>query len=209
MHIFDVFYNKYYPLTLLNRKRARKRNHKKNISILCGNCMGGYIYHQLGLQFNSPTINLMMLQTDLFKLVSNLEFYRRQEFQPCEGGGYLADIRIFFTHYKSFEDGVKKWHSRFKRINYDELYIIASDRDGLSEEQIRQYANVRCKKLVIFTAKDYDLPYCFQLKQYSNQPSIGNILSKTISGKWLFERYFDYVGWLNSADPIAEHFRID
>lgn len=47
-HYVDVLYNKYYPLTIVNRFISKRRNHNKSFTLLCGNCMGGYIYHQLG-----------------------------------------------------------------------------------------------------------------------------------------------------------------
>lgn len=64
MHIVDVIYNKFYPPTAMNRLRAKKRNKNQRFTLLTANCMGGYIYHQLGVGFLSPTINLMILQSD-------------------------------------------------------------------------------------------------------------------------------------------------
>lgn len=212
MHIVDVFYNKYYLPTVINRNKLRKRNTNKEFSLFTGNCMGGYIYHQLGLKFKSPTINLMILQPDFYKLVSDLEYYMSLPLIPKESGGVLqaslGDLTINFTHYSSFEEASEAWYKRAKRINYEQVYIITTDRDGITEEDIARLGNVKCKKLVVFTAKKYDYPYCFQIKEYQDQECIGNILGKTIFGKWKFEKYFDFVGWLNSSDTVAERFRI-
>lgn len=212
MHLVDVFYNKYYLPTVINRKKMRKRNTNKEFSLFTGNCMGGYIYHQLGLKFKSPTINLMILQSDLYKLVSDLEHYMSLPLIPKESEGVpkatLGDVTINFTHYRSFEEASEAWYKRAKRINYEQVYIIATDRDGITEEDIAKLGNVKCKKLLVFTAKKYDYPYCFQIKEYQDQECVGNILSKTVSGKWKFEKYFDFVGWLNDENPIAESFRI-
>lgn len=157
-HWMDVFYNKYYPMTIINRTRSRKRNKNKNFSLLVGNCLGGYVYHQLGLKFNSPTINLMIYDDDFFKIVSNPSYYLSQEITPFVDPDYpnvpsgkIDDVIIHFTHYKTVEEGEKYWNKRKKRINWDNLYIIAADM-RLSEEQIKAYANVKCKKLVIFTS---------------------------------------------------------
>ena len=59
-HWVDVLFNKYYPLTILNKIKCKKRLENKDFSLLVGNCLGGYVYHQLGLPFTSPTINLMI-----------------------------------------------------------------------------------------------------------------------------------------------------
>lgn len=210
-HYVDVLYNKYYPLTIVNRFISKRRNHNKSFTLLCGNCMGGYIYHQLGVGFLSPTINLMMSQIDLFKFCSSIDYYKNCKFIEIPSSsclvGKLGDITIYFTHYPTFSEGVEKWKKRIARIDYDNLFIIASDRDGMTSEMIRQYGNVKCRKLVIFTSKKYDFPYCLQLDRYKEENEIGNILQKTLYGKWLFEEFFDYVGWLNSNDSVAEHFK--
>ncbi len=210
-HLKDVFYNKYYLPTILNRRKARKRNKNKDFSLICGNCMGGYMYHQLGLKFLSPTINLMILQPDLFKIAKDLKSFESEIIDRTANGvpvGEIKGVKVNFTHYKSFDEAVKKWQERFSRINWDNLYLIMSDRDGLTEEQILELKNLDFKKILVFTAKKYDLPYCFHIKKYDGQQYVGNLLKKTIFGKWEFEKYFDWVGWLNSEEKEVEKFRI-
>ncbi len=209
MRLIDVLYNKYYPLTLLNKYRARKRNSQKKLTILCGNCMGGYMYHQLNLPFQSPTINITMAQPDLFCFVKNIDVYRGASFEKEQGlMARLGDVRVHFTHYDSFEAGVDAWKKRFGRVVTDNIFIMATDRDGITHEQIYEYGDVPCKKLVIFTAKKYDLPYCFHVNEFDGCECVGNLLAKTMWGKWKFETFFDWVGWLNSTDVVAENFRI-
>lgn len=50
--------------------RIRLKN--REFTILCSNCIGGIIYHRLGLQFRSPTVNLWMHQRDFLNLITNL-----------------------------------------------------------------------------------------------------------------------------------------
>ncbi|MFZ1235840.1 MAG: DUF1919 domain-containing protein [Prevotella sp.] len=212
-HYFDVFYNKYYPLSILNRLNNRKRNNQKELSILCGNCIGGYMYYQLGVRFDSPTVNLVI--TNMYKYIMNLNHYCNCKLENTgefvDGGipvARLDDIRIVLTHYKTFEEGKKYWEKRVPRIHKDNMYVIEFD-ISLDEEKIKNYGSLKCRKLIIFTSKKYDYPYCFQVKEFSGLDHVGNILGKTLLGKWKFEKYFDWVGWLNSVDPIAEHFRKD
>jgi uncharacterized protein (DUF1919 family) len=212
-HYIDVAYNKYYPFTVWNRLRTKHRNQKANISIICGNCMGGYMYHQLGLRFGSPTINLVI--PEFYKFVFNIDFYLKQRFTEADESkiskgvpiGKLYDIKVIFTHYYSYENACYNWYKRIGRINYDALYIIDSD-ISLTDEMMKEYGNLKCKKLIIFTSKKYDYPYCFLIKKFIGLPHVGSILGKTIYGKWQFEKWFDWVGWINSEDPVAEHFRI-
>ena len=55
--------------------RYRKIFQNKDISIISMNCTGGILYHDLGLQFRSPTVNLFMRAEDFIKFCENLEFY--------------------------------------------------------------------------------------------------------------------------------------
>lgn len=41
--------------------------------------------------------------------------------------GYIDDIKIYFNHYHSHEEAVQKWEERKKRINWDNVYIMATD----------------------------------------------------------------------------------
>lgn len=211
-HYEQVFYNKYYPPTVIHRIISRRNNKNKDFSILCGNCMGGIICNKLNVPFLSPTVNLMMSQPDLYKLLMNLSDYLSSDFEELPAmevpRGRLKDIVINFTHFNSYDDGVKAWKRRCGRINYNNLWVIATDRDGVTEEDIASLQHVDCRGLVVFTAKKYDYPYCFQLKQFEGQNQIGDIMQQTIYGKRFFEIYFDYVRWLNSDDKVAEHFRL-
>ena len=47
------------PRIVTPKKRARLV--KEDISILCNNCTGGFILHDLGLRFDSPTINMFFM----------------------------------------------------------------------------------------------------------------------------------------------------
>ena len=192
-HYQQVFYNKYYPPTVINRVLTRRRNKNFDFSIICGNCMGGLISHKLDVPFLSPTVNIMMSQSDFYKS------YPR---------GKLKDITVNFTHFKNYNGAVQTWRRRCDRINFDNLWVIATDRDGITEQDIASLQGLECRGLVVFTAKKYAYPYCFQLKQFEDQGQIGDILQQTIYGKRYFELYFDYVGWLNSDDKVVEHFRL-
>ena len=214
-HIKDVFYNKYYPLTVLNRWRARKRNQRTHFTLHVGNCIGGYIYHQLGVAFESPMINMMICDDAFYKIMCRPDYYFSHSIAPFEDpefpeliSGIIDDVIVHFNHYKTFEEGVDAWNRRVKRIDSDNVYIIAAD-IRLTPEMIADYGNVRCKKLVIFTSGDYDYPWCFKVKRYDGLPHVGNYINKTLRGKWIFEEFFDYIGWLNSDDVVAQHFSLE
>lgn len=107
------------------RKILRGRIDKKNrsllknrdITIISANCVGGVIYHDLGLAFNSPTINLFFSASDYVKFVSNFKHYLQCELvetssefdYPC---ALCDDIVLHMVHYHSFEEGKMKWEER-------------------------------------------------------------------------------------------------
>lgn len=213
-HYLDVFYNKYYPPQIIFRNRQRKRLKNKNFTLLTGNCIGGYLYHQLGLGFKSPTINMMILNQDFKKLIMNLDYYIKLTPIPCVDERFpdvpsatLGDITLHFTHYSSSSEGIEAWEKRKQRIDFNNLYVIISDID-LSKADIEELRKVKCKKLVAMTSKDYGFDHCLYLPAYKGREQVGELLGKTISGKWIFEKYFDFVGWVNSEDPKAQNFYI-
>ena len=56
-------------------RKLRARNKNTTPSIICNNCIGGVIYHQLGLQFLTPTINLFIPGEDYLNFVKHFKEY--------------------------------------------------------------------------------------------------------------------------------------
>ena len=75
-----------------------------DLSIITSNCVGAVIYHDLGMPFLSPTINLTIRMNDLVKFAENLNWYLEKEIVEIKGDyeyptGMLEDIRINFVHF--------------------------------------------------------------------------------------------------------------
>lgn len=198
----------YNPLARHRRLKMRSELKNRNITFLIPNCLGGILFHDLGLQFMSPTVNLMMTQTDFVKFVLNMEGYLDQEFVFFKDTNYqcpcalLGDITVHFTHYPSEEDAIKKWDERKKRINRDNLFIFCEERDGITENEIRSLVRSQAKGIVVFTAKKYDdIPYTLHIPKYHDLGEIGNILKRNyIDDSREYEKYFDFVQWFNKSD---------
>ena len=98
----------YNPFAKKRRKSLRKALTNNVPSFLCPNCTDGILFHDLGLQFRFPTVNLMMFQRDFVKFVLHREEYLSVEFVPFSDPEYtcpyarLKDIHIHFTHYPDF-----------------------------------------------------------------------------------------------------------
>ncbi|MCR5249797.1 MAG: DUF1919 domain-containing protein [Lachnospiraceae bacterium] len=122
--------------------RARLKN--KDFSLISMNCTGGMIYHELRLQFCSPTINLFFSAEDFVKLCSDLKGYLEKEVVEVESPypypvGMLGDLTVHFMHYPTFAEAKRKWDERCARVNYDNVYLLMCDRDGCTEELARRF----------------------------------------------------------------------
>lgn len=202
-----TFLLQFYRLVSRCILRARLKNH--NFSIITNSCIGGVIYHELGLPFLSPTINLWMQDIDFYKFVHNLKHYMDEDlhFVPSSETtpvAYCGDILIHFNHYYTKEEAAAKWYERRQRINWDNLFIITSDRPcgkEVSEADILLLKEIPCKGRLVFTVKD--IPDCNYVLKYDKDPN-GNyvktyMLDKTKLGTWKWEHKFDYVHWLNTG----------
>lgn len=49
----------------------RKKLINQNPTLICSNCLGGFLYHWLGLKFTSPFINLYMSNNDFILALEN------------------------------------------------------------------------------------------------------------------------------------------
>ena len=187
--------------------KQRKRIMNKNVSIISSNCNGAFILHDLGLRFNSPFVNLWIRPQDFLKLLLDLDTYMKSDIKEifedgiCYPIGQLRDINLYFQHYSSFEEAKKKWIERKKRINKKNLYILFTDRDGCSYQDLLEFDQLAYKNKVVFTNCEYhEISSSFYIKGFENEKSVG-ICSEFIPNKnWLrYYDQFDYVEWFNNG----------
>lgn len=197
--MISTFYESVYEVKL------RKRLKNKDFSIICSNCIGGIIYHRLGLQFLSPTINLWINQKDFCKFVLNIRYYISLKLEFFDTSynhpvAKLGDITIYFNHFKTEDEAKEVWIKRKIRINYENLFIIMYDKDGITYDDLKNLNQVKCKgKLVISNNYYPDLDYVVQIKADEGNPETRYRLDKNkLTAKRTFEQKFDYVSWLNN-----------
>lgn len=196
------------PAAIRRRKNMRAALTNTTPTFLCPNCIGGILFHDLGLQFQSPTVNLMMFQTDFAKFVLNLDHYLAQELAFFQHPDYsfpcarLGDITIHFTHYHTEKVAAQKWAERSARIDRDNLFVFLEERDGLTREDMLQLGRIHVRGLVIFTANAYpDIPYALQIPKYASDGKVGNVLAKSYwDDSREYEKYFDFVKWFNEGN---------
>ena len=202
--------NKIYRRILRRKidKEYQKNIKNKDCSIISMNCVGG-VSHELGLRFNSPTVNLWFRPKEFIKFLSQLEHYLydckiEKDTQSSEKYGYpvgkLDDISVYFTHYETFEQAKQKWDERLKRLDMDNLYIVMVERDGCSEQDILSFDKLKYKNKVIFTVKEYPQYRSAYYIPGSEEDAcnIKNLCmykNKFTGKRWLDE--FDWVSFLN------------
>ena len=182
----------------------RKRLRNDDFSIICSNCVGGIIYHRLGKQFLSPTINLWFHQDEFIKFLLDLKGYLAEELVFIESQydypvAQLRDIKVYFAHYKTEAEARDAWNRRKARVNFDNLYIIMYDRDGITRDDILKIKDLPCKGRIVLSEhiRDYEgVDYIRTLKpgKHANGALFTDV---DWFGFQTFEKQFDFVKFLN------------
>ena len=194
--------------TLCNNYRSKY--HNSDISIISANCTGGILYHDLGIPFLSPTINLYFRAEDFLKFCENIHYYLSiNEMIECNEPSiirgrdypvaYLGDLLLFLVHYSSVADAQKKWNERKKRINYNKIIILCSDRDGMTEELKDRFEKLPYKKIMFTNKVDNKHPDTFYIRGYEKEKCVG-VITEHIG--WKGKRPIDQFDWVSFFNQI-------
>lgn len=186
--------------------KIRLKNNR--FSILCSNCVGGVLYKRLNEPFLTPTINMWMEDADLIKFASNIKKYVKAELQFIETVydypvAKLDDIILYFNHCMTWEEAREHWKKRINRIHEENLFLILSDRCGLTKENIELLESIPCKGKVVFTSQKTELKdYMLFLPYYDGCEKVGIYMLDRLKNKFEiapFDGYFDYVHFFNTG----------
>lgn len=186
------------------KKRKNRRLKNRDVSIISSNCSGAFIYYDLGMRYLSPTVNLSIEMNDFVKMVKDLRWYMEQELVELNEKsecpmGMLGDVKIYFIHYDSFKDAKTKWEERKKRINWDNIFIVGSEKDQCTYDTIKNFEQLPYKNKVIFTHKvypEFSSAYC--IKGFEEKEELGvitNFKDQILKRRYLDD--FNYVEFLN------------
>ncbi|OOH85798.1 exopolysaccharide biosynthesis protein [Pasteurellaceae bacterium 15-036681] len=191
------------PFRTSINQRNQKRLKNSEFSVISSNCNGALILHDLGQKFNSPFVNLYLEPNDFIKYLQNISHYMQSEliFEKTERPypvGKLDDIVIYFMHYHSEQEAKEKWIERATRINMDNLFVIFTDRDGCSYQNLVDFENLPYPNKVVFTHKHYpELKSAFYIKGFEQSHQVGDLFDYAgFFGKKYYDQ-FDYVEWFN------------
>lgn len=181
-----------------------------NFSIICNNCLGGFIYQYYDIEYRTPMLGLFIPARDYVKFLADIKSYlsKKLEFiEPKESKDYesfkqvehmmtfpiarLGDIEVYFMHYKDREEAESKWYRRINKINWDELIVIMAENESCSYEVVKQFDALPFKNKVSFTTTDYP-----DVKTACYIPE-----KKEPGSKWSAEmivKHFDLNGFINN-----------
>lgn len=205
--VFRYMYRKtvFSLLQYINKKKNKNRIKNKDVTIIASNCIAGCVYSDLGMPFNSPTINCFFFSSSFVKFCSNLEYYLNIELQEVsiskDAGlvdypvGILEDVEIHFLHYKNFDEAKIKWEERRERVNLNNTVFLMTDRDVNEPSDFDVFLSDKKNKKLVFTVKkiqDNDsYVHCYKEK--------GSVISPDFTTFRKYEYYIDIVEWLNNA----------
>jgi len=192
---------------LVNKRFGKHKLQNFDFTIICNNCIAGIIYKELAMKFSTPTINLYFYYPDYIKFLSNFEYYLNQKLVFVNVSKYnkniinypigiLHDIEIHFLHYENDFHAKSKWEERVKRINFNNLFIIGSDRDNCNKNDIINFDKLPFANKIFFSAKNYkNLKSVLWISKYKNENQVGDLIKNQ---DWL--NYFDLIYWLNTGN---------
>ena len=152
------------------------------ISIIAQNCIGGVLYHDLGQEFVSPTVNLFFKGPDFVRFVSDLKHYLALEPVMTWGEnypiGYLEDVQIHFMHYATCTEARDAWNRRKDRINWNRIVVLCTDMEAFTQDVFKQWKTIKYPKM-LFTAnasfaQDRDSVF---YPEYQSLGKVGDLIS--------------------------------
>lgn len=196
----------------------KKKNKNKDFTLIARDCIGGILYHQLGLRFLSPAINLFFTPEDFNFLCLNLKEYMDGELvelkddsvdypvgllHPVKESKIDKPIRVSFMHYETFDIAKAKWDERKARINYKKIYVVSSfcystEVETLNDKLIEDWNKIEYKKVVLVD-KHYGFNDEFIIKKNKKCKEFAWLLyspNKTITWKRTFNK-FNFINFLN------------
>lgn len=180
--------------------KGRLKNH--NFSIISSNCLGGVLCHDCNEEFRSPTINLTV--KNFGKFTKNIKYYLSLELKSA---GYnkrniplavLDDVEIVGVHYSDFTSLKKAWERRRERVNFDNIFIMATDLE-LKPCEYEIFDTLPYPKVCFTSRKDTKYDWMCYLPAFEGKESVGDTLQYVnFYGQRMFEKYFDCIKWLNN-----------
>jgi uncharacterized protein (DUF1919 family) len=172
------------------------------------------VYKELGLRYCSPTIWCWFYTDDFLLFANNLkDFIKNGKFSEnkklSKENGYpvanlqckAGEIVVYFNHYPTCAEAIKKWQERSKRVNWDNIYIIlcnSAKKEEVTSKTLKMWQQVEYPK--IWITNDKTIPNSIFLRDAfeDNENDIWNNGQFIRSGGNKYAYFeFDFVKFLN------------
>ena len=138
-------------------QKMKKQLEVEKFTVISQNCIGGVFYHDMEMQFLSPTINLFFGAEDFVRFVLDLKKYLDMELEMSWEETYpigrLGDIKINFMHYNTCTEAKEKWEKRKHRIQWKKVIVVSTDREKFDDEVYQKWKQIQYPK-VLFTTQE-------------------------------------------------------
>lgn len=122
------------------------------VSILCNDCLAGYIYRYLRLPYASPLIWTSIKPKDFLLLCEHPLDYLSNGIAKKNDPDLLLEtpliaelkyqnfsIKVNLRHYKTFEEAQEKFNRRLSRLNRENLFVILDSFEGIDVQDFYQF----------------------------------------------------------------------
>lgn len=205
--------NRLYIGKLQNKINLNNRKRLINASptLVCSNCTGGFLYHWLGLRFNSPFINLFLWPKDFVCALENWEEFISSEITEVASDTYYpvgqiitqgGVVRIHFMHYNSFNEAIIKWNERKARMEKDPNkigFMLTNWEDDISI--LKRFSKLPFRNKIAFTpGVNRNIPSTYNLKGLEKIRTPKQVYyTQKFNGKRFIDQ-FDYIEFINGLN---------
>lgn len=197
-------------------QELKSRLANENFTVISSNCNGSIMLHDLGLPYTSPFVNLYVRPPYFIKYLKNIEYYQGLQLHFEENTGkhypiaWLDDVEIHFLHYTTNEEAAAKWYDRTKRMNLNNLFIMMSERDGCTYEDLQNFDALPIKNKVMFTHRPYpEFESAFYIPGFEKNKGVGVLLEYRADTGHRHYDHFDYVAWFNGESVVNLNKKIE
>lgn len=182
-------------------------------TIFSNNCLGGVFYHDAGRQFTTPLINTALDGPDFISFLKRPHHYleHKMEFITWPGHNYpiarIDDIEVRFVHDHSTQEAEYKFKERAKRIVWENIFIIATNHDGLNTENLmKEFDQLPYKNKIMFVSKEYpEYPWAIYVPQFKNRFQVRIMTNfADFFGRRYYETAFNIPGWIANNSSKKE-----
>lgn len=203
-HRINTFFRK-----KLTAKFRQQYTGSPEITLLCNNCTGSMMLHDIGIKFNSPFVNLWIEPLDFLEICQNPEeFLLHHELQEAKSElpypvATINGKKIYLQHYTSFTQAKEIWERRIARMNFAQLHVVTVSRDDntpLIQQEFSKILNLR--KVLLQPTGYSQIEDSLSLPKSSNSANTLPVLTDYcgLFGKRYYDE-FDFVNWLNGNPP--------